>query len=97
MGYSCLMNLLNKFGKIYKMRGLHNILHFLSLQEYRLIVVTLKIINFLTTAILTPVYQYHKYHKENKREQKLYCIHSELIVKYNVGLKNLFLSRTYQS
>ena len=48
---------------------------------------------FLTAKLLKQGYRYHKI---RKAFSKLYHRHSELIVKYNIGLK-LFCNRAYQS
>ena len=48
---------------------------------------------FLTTKLLKQGYRYHKI---RKAFSKFYNRHSELIVKYNIGLK-LFCNKAYQN
>ena len=48
---------------------------------------------FLTAKLLK---QGYKYHKNRKAFSKFYHRHSELIVKYNIGLK-LFCNKAYQN
>ena len=63
------------------------------LQECVLMLMTSTTEIFLTAKLLLQGYRYHKI---RKAFSKFYHRHSELIVKYNIGLK-LFCNKAYQS
>ena len=49
-----------------------------------------------TTETAKLLKQGYRYHKIRKAFSKFYCRHSELIVKYNIGLK-LFCNKAYKN